>query len=91
MNLGVQRVVDSFVPSVSYFRMTEQDSLTLTPQPQHLIDILRAAGRWVNRTELAKLAGESALNKWDIVLQTKLIDETSRDSNWCFLRCEACG
>jgi hypothetical protein len=53
--------------------MTEQNSPTLTPQAQRLLDILRAAGRWVNRTELAKLAGKSALNKWDIVLLTKLV------------------
>lgn len=60
--------------------MTEQDSSTLTPQAQHLLDVLRAAGRWVNRTELAKLAGKSALNKWDIVLLTKLVEATLIES-----------
>jgi hypothetical protein len=46
----------------------------LTPQAQQILDELRKAEDWLNRTELAKRVGKSALNKWDIVLLTKLID-----------------
>jgi hypothetical protein len=35
----------------------------LTPQAQQLLDWLREVGDWTNRTELAKRAGKSMLNK----------------------------
>lgn len=47
-------------------------STHLTPQAQQLLDALREAGDWINRTELAKRAGKSALNKWDVILLAKL-------------------
>jgi hypothetical protein len=46
----------------------------LTPQAQQLLMVLRDVADWVNRTELAKLAGKSALNKWDVVLLGKLAE-----------------
>lgn len=46
----------------------------LTPQAQQLLDALRQAEEWINRTELAKRAGKSALNKWDVILLAKLVD-----------------
>ena len=52
--------------------MSETNSTPLTPQALQLCDALRSALRWVNRTELAALMKKSALNKWDLVLLTKL-------------------
>lgn len=46
----------------------------MTPQTEHLLAVLQRAGKWVNRTELARLAEKSALNKWDLVLLSKLIE-----------------
>jgi hypothetical protein len=46
----------------------------LTPQAQQILDALRQAGTWVNRTELAKRVGKTALNKWDVILLAKLVD-----------------
>lgn len=46
----------------------------LTPQAQQILEALRQAGDWINRTELAKRIGKTALNKWDVVLLAKLVD-----------------
>ncbi len=46
----------------------------LTPQAKKILDELRKAEDWLNRTELAKRVGKSALNKWDIVLLAKLVE-----------------
>lgn len=56
--------------------MTSQtpDSTELTPQGQMLLDALREAGDWVNRSAIAKMAGKSALNKWDLVLLERLAE-----------------
>lgn len=54
--------------------MPEQDSPSLTPQAQNLLEALRRAGKWVKRTEIARLAQKSALNKWDLVLLSKLVE-----------------
>lgn len=48
--------------------------VSLTPQAQQLLDALREAATWVNRTELAKRVGKTALNKWDVILLAKLVD-----------------
>lgn len=48
--------------------------VSLTPQAQQLLDTLREAATWVNRTELAKRVGKTALNKWDVILLAKLVD-----------------
>lgn len=46
----------------------------LTPQAQQILDALREAGTWVNRTELARRVNKTALNKWDVILLAKLVD-----------------
>lgn len=48
--------------------------IPLTPQGQQLLDVLRVEGGWVNRADLAKQIGKKALNKWDLVLLSKLAD-----------------
>ncbi|MDX2138169.1 MAG: helix-turn-helix domain-containing protein [Chloroflexota bacterium] len=48
--------------------------VSLTPQAQQLLDALREASDWLNRTELAKRVGKTALNKWDVILLAKLVD-----------------
>ena len=48
--------------------------ISLTPQAQQIFDALRQAGDWINRTELAKRVGKTALNKWDVILLAKLVD-----------------
>ena len=54
--------------------MSQQDSTSLTPQAEHLLDVLRRVEKWVNRSEIARLTKKSALNKWDLVLLTKLVE-----------------
>lgn len=46
----------------------------LTPQAQQLLDALRQAGDWINRTALARRVDKTALNKWDVILLAKLVD-----------------
>ncbi len=46
----------------------------LTPQAQLLLKTLREAKGWINRSEIARRTGKSALNKWDLVLLGKLAD-----------------
>jgi len=46
----------------------------LTPQAQAILEVLREAGGWVNRSALARQIGKSTLNKWDLVLLDKLAD-----------------
>lgn len=48
--------------------------IPLTPQAQQLLDALREAEDWINRTELAKRVNKTALNKWDVILLAKLVD-----------------
>jgi hypothetical protein len=50
------------------------DSTPLTPQAQQILDLLREVEDWINRSRLAKLAGKSALNKWDLVLLDRLVE-----------------
>jgi hypothetical protein len=52
----------------------ENRDLVLTPQALHLLEALREASNWINRAELARRTGKSALNKWDFVLLDKLAD-----------------
>jgi len=48
--------------------------IPLTPQAQQILDALHQAADWINRTELAKRLGKTALNKWDVILLAKLVD-----------------
>jgi hypothetical protein len=50
------------------------DSTSLTPQAQQLLDLVREAQGWVNRTTLARRTGKSSLNKWDLVLLDRLVE-----------------
>ncbi len=45
-----------------------------TPKAQVILDALREAGDWINRSELATRLNKNALNKWDIILLSKLGD-----------------
>jgi DNA-binding HxlR family transcriptional regulator len=58
----------------AYMTSQPPDSIELTPQGQILLDALREAGDWVNRSAIAKIAGKSALNKWDLVLLERLVE-----------------
>lgn len=46
----------------------------LTPQAALLLEALREADDWINRSELARRTNKSALNKWDMVLLDKLAE-----------------
>lgn len=50
------------------------NSTPLTPQAWQLLDLVREAGGWVNRTKLARRTGKSSLNKWDLVLLDRLVE-----------------
>lgn len=52
--------------------MQESNQAPLTPQAERLVNALRSTENWINRAELARLSGKSALNKWDMVLLGKL-------------------
>jgi hypothetical protein len=53
---------------------SSENPIPLTPQAQQILEALREAGIWVNRTELAKRVNKTALNKWDVILLAKLVD-----------------
>lgn len=54
--------------------MADLSNYNPTPKAQELLDILREAGDWVGRSELATKLNKNALNKWDIILLSKLAD-----------------
>ena len=56
--------------------MTSQptDPAPLTPQAQQLLELMREANDWINRSRLARLSGKTALNKWDLVLLERLVE-----------------
>jgi hypothetical protein len=58
---------------VRYMSDQKQDH-HLTPQAELLLNALREANDWINRSELARRTEKSALNKWDMVLLDKLVD-----------------
>jgi DNA-binding HxlR family transcriptional regulator len=58
----------------AYMASEPPDSNELTPQGQMLLDALRKTDAWVNRSAIAKIAGKSALNKWDLVLLERLVE-----------------
>ena len=45
-----------------------------TQKAQAILDTLYEAGEWIGRSELATRLNKNALNKWDIVLLSKLGD-----------------
>jgi hypothetical protein len=55
--------------------MTDQKpDVNLTPKAEALLEALREAADWINRSELARRTDKSALNKWDLVLLDKMSD-----------------
>ena len=56
--------------------MTSQptDPAPLTPQAQQLLELMCEASDWINRSQLARLSGKTALNKWDLVLLERLVE-----------------
>lgn len=56
----------------AYVAPQPSDFTELTPKGQLLLNALREVGDWINRSTIASLAGKSALNKWDLVLLTRL-------------------
>lgn len=58
------------------YKKTRQppESTELTQQGQLLLDTLRGAGGWINRSAIARLAEKSALNKWDLILLKRLTE-----------------
>jgi len=54
--------------------MSTPSETPLTPQAEEILRVLREAGEWMNRAELAKRSGKSALNKWDVILLAKLAE-----------------
>lgn len=54
--------------------MADSSNYNPTPKAQELLDMLREAGDWVGRSELATKLNKNALNKWDIILLSKLAD-----------------
>jgi len=54
--------------------MGDTSQTNLTPKAQAILDVLRQAGGWINRSELAVRLNKNALNKWDVVLLGKLAD-----------------
>jgi len=58
----------------SGLEMADSPEFNLTPKGQELLDLLREVGGWVGRAELATRLKKNVLNKWDIVLLSKLSD-----------------
>lgn len=54
--------------------MADSSDYKLTPKAQAILDVLQEVGEWIGRSELAKRLNKNALNKWDIVLLSKLGD-----------------
>ena len=52
--------------------MADSPDYKPTPQAQIILDALKEAGDWVNRSALATKLNKNALNKWDIILLGKL-------------------
>ncbi len=52
--------------------MADSPQYQPTPKAQDILDVLRAADGWIGRSELAKRLHKNALNKWDVVLLSKL-------------------
>ncbi|GAB4523309.1 MAG: hypothetical protein OHK0046_36830 [Anaerolineae bacterium] len=54
--------------------MTDSPDPKLTPKAQALLDVLKEMDGWMGRADLAARLNKKALNKWDIVLLSKLHD-----------------
>ena len=54
--------------------MADSPDYNPTPKAQAILDVLHETGEWISRSELATRLNKNALNKWDIVLLSKLGD-----------------
>lgn len=54
--------------------MTNTNPQQLTPKAQEILDVLINAGDWCRRSALATKLNKKSLNKWDIILLSKLAD-----------------
>ena|SRR5690606_21093069 len=52
--------------------MAEEKEFKLTPKAEQLLEALREANNWVNRTTLAASISKKSLNKWDVILLEKM-------------------
>lgn len=52
--------------------MADSPTYNPTPKARAILDILREVAGWIGRSELATCLNKNALNKWDIVLLSKL-------------------
>ena len=49
----------------------------LTPMAQKLLDLLQEQDNWINRSDLASNLNKSTLNKWDVILLSRLAENDS--------------
>ena len=54
--------------------MADSPEYQPTPRAKIILETLKEAGDWVNRSALATKLNKNVLNKWDIILLGKLAD-----------------
>ena len=52
--------------------MADEKEFKLTPKAKQLLEALRKADDWTNRTALATAIEKKSLNKWDVILLDKM-------------------
>lgn len=58
------------------YEMTKYpEPASVTPRGQDILDALRASGEWMTRPQIAAAIQRPDLNKWDIGLLNKLVDD----------------
>lgn len=67
---------------IANFSMPE--SKNMTPQAEDILEIIKAKGSWIRRSEIASELGKSRLNTWDIsildmLIERELIDAKKRE------------
>jgi hypothetical protein len=54
--------------------MTDSSNYKPTPKAQEILDTLLDVGDWIGRSDLANRLNKNVLNKWDIVLLSKMTE-----------------
>lgn len=54
--------------------MADSSDYKPTPKAQEILDALLDTGEWMNRAELASRINKRILNKWDVILLSKLVE-----------------
>ena len=54
--------------------IVQSSAKKLTPMAEKLLDLLQQQDDWINRSDLAFKLHKSVLNKWDVVLLSRLAD-----------------